>query len=434
MKSSQASPRGSASRWSAKAAPALAAGVAVTLLIVLLNSLQHGTQAPGRTRSGTAPAAQPGRLHLRAGSVIQPRPSAAGWQVSYPIRLPAGYQAPTGIAADPDGAGVWFFASGGTAAHPLDTVFYWAAGRGTLSRYQLDGANQALQAGAQTPIAVTADGTAWIGDNRTLVSVNRRTGAIRTLPLPAVSVARRNSAGLPVPPVARYAQGFTDIDALAIAPGGDLVIARQFATELQVLNPASHLISSVRLPRRTELAGLGADIAGLGRGEVGAALYAGHGVHELGQYAQSRWQVTRGRCPAYAVAMTATAIAATGPGCVAVGTLAPAGPARLAVQPASATAGSQQQACAVPLGGGQLALCSRRGLAVARAGAGSAVTLVLGQIVGLLPAGPAGQAGSTAGGMVLSAITPGLMAPAGQRLWFVPAQGGSVIGLVSPRG
>ncbi len=369
--------------------------------------------------------------HGRPGAIRNPRPNAAAWAVGYPFKLPTGYQSPTGIAADTVGNGVWLFAQGGDSTAPLDTVFYWSGSK--LTAYQLDAADPTLQGGAQTPIVVDADGMAWIGDNRTLVSVNRQTGVITTFKLPDVAIAAPSS-GLPVPPPMASAQDFTVIDALAISAEGSVVIARQFATEFQSFDPSTHQTTTLALPAGTILAGLGNDVAGQAGGEIAAVLYAGQGVHELGQYSNGQWTISQGPCPAYAVSMTASSVAVTGPDCIAVGTVSgTAEPARLSIQPASQTAGSEDQACAVSLASGTVAMCSPLGLAVAQPGSGTSTEVSLGQIVSAISAGPGGQTAGTASGLVALPITPGLMSAASSGdLWFVPAQGGTAVGLLSP--
>jgi len=369
--------------------------------------------------------------HGRPGAIMKPQIGSATWSVTYPVQLPHGYQTPTGMAADILGDGVWLFAQGGTPASPLDTVFYWSNTTAKLDAYQLAATDPTLQGGAQTPIAVDADGVAWIGDNKTLISVNRQTGTISTFDLPDVSTATPGS-GLPVPPPGADAQDFTDIDALAIAPDGSIVVARQFATELEIFDPSTQQASSLPLPEGTSLAGLGEDVAsGLG-GDIAAVLYAGQGIHELGQYSSGQWTVSQEPCPAYAVSMTGTAIAVTGPDCVAVGTVpGGTGPATMTVQPGSSAYGSESQACAVPLTTGTVATCSPGGIALAEPGSASATRLGLGRIVSAIPA--SGQAEGAGAELVALPVTPGSMsAGTNGALWFVPAQGGTSIGLLSP--
>jgi hypothetical protein len=309
-------------------------------------------------------------------------------------------------------------------------VFYWSSRTGQLTAYQLDAANPPLQGGLRTPIAVDTHGVAWIGDNRTLISVSRLTGTISTFQLPDVTIGAPGS-GLPQPPPMGSAQDATDINALAIAPDGSVVIARQFATELQIFSPSTGQTTPLSLPSGTSLAGLGQDVAGQGTGDIAAVLYAGNGIHELGQYANGQWAVSQAPCPAHAVSMTASTIAVTGPGCVAIGTVPSSGqPAGLATQPSSGTAGSEDQPCAVPLTSGTIAMCAPGGMTLASPGSSVTSRVALGQIVSQLSPGPAGAAG---GGLVALTITPGLMsAGSAGELWFVPAQGGTAIGLLSP--
>lgn len=149
--------------------------LSLALPAAVLAASRHpaGSLATGSPSGTTGPSLMHYTIvkHGHPGAIIRPRATAAGVTISYPIQLPAGYQAPTGIAADPGGQGVWLFAQGGSPASPLDTVFYSPGATGPLTEYQLDATNPALQGGAQTPIAADSSGDAWIGDNRTLVSV-----------------------------------------------------------------------------------------------------------------------------------------------------------------------------------------------------------------------------------------------------------------------
>jgi streptogramin lyase len=206
------------------------------------------------TQPNGRPVASNGETELPAGTVVAPSSlsSTEGWAVSYPVHLPSGYQTPSGIAAT--GSALWLFANGGTPQAPLNTAFEWSNGQ--LQSYQLDSSNPALQAASDTPIVVDPSGTAWIGVNRTLVSVNPTSGAIDSFTLPDVTMTS-SGTGLPVPPSTTSAEIYTDIDAIALGANGDIVIGRMYAAELQLLDPASGGISVIPLPSGTELAGLG---------------------------------------------------------------------------------------------------------------------------------------------------------------------------------
>ena len=97
------------------------------------------------------------------------------------------------------------------------------------------------------------------------MSVDRATGTVTSITLPDVAFEGSNGNGLPTPPSATYAEDYSDIDALALAPDGSIVVARQYATELQLVDPSSGAVTSLPLPPGTELASLGSgDVAGLG--------------------------------------------------------------------------------------------------------------------------------------------------------------------------
>ena len=326
---------------------------------------------------------------------------------------------------------MWLFANGETPQAPLDTAFEWSNGQ--LHSYQLDSSNPALQAGSDTPIVVDATGTAWIGLNRTVVSVDPISGSIDTFTLPDVSVADSGS-GLPVPPPGTPAELFTDIDAMALGANGDVIIGRMYATELQVLDLSTGGISAIPLPDPTELSGTGAgDLTGNGS-EVAAALYAGQGEHELGQYVDESWVVSDSDCDASAVSMGSGLLAVTGDGCVAVGALAEGQPATVSSQPVSSNVpitASSDGPCAMAVSPTEVAYCSQDALGIGPVGESSDVSVALGQIAEGPPSIPGGATSGGVIGNTLTPITPGLLAASGSgALWFVPAEGGTDVGVV----
>lgn len=425
----------------------IAIGATAVLFTGLLLA-QHSSNIPRTPGAGPAKAARAVKSHfitpagdVRFKSSSRPRPgqimkplrvaSSAAWSVTYPVTLPAGYQSPTGIAAAANGSDLWLFAQGGSSSAPLDTLFYWTSRTNSLTAYQLDTANESLQAGLYTPIVVDSSGNAWLGDNRTLVYVDRGTGEVTTLTLPDVATAS-TSSDLPVPPTIGQAEDYTSIDALAVAPDGSIVVARQYATALQLVNTSTEAVTGLSLPAGTELASLGeGDIAGAGTGEIAAALYAGSGVHELGQYSSaSGWTLSTSPCPAYAVSMTGDVLGVTGPNCAAFGTDNSAVAPTLESQETTMVTGSEHYACAVYLGQDRVALCGSNVIGMSTLGGASTTSVALGEIAQAPPSYP--NASQQVTGPTSSPIAPGLIATSGDgSLWFVPEQGSQAVGRIT---
>jgi hypothetical protein len=378
----------------------------------------------GRATSKQAAARRAGALpHYHAGQIIPPARDQSGWRVTYPIRLPAGYTTPTALTADPSGSGVWFFAAGRVDGRPRETLFEWSTRSGRLVAHPIDADDRALQAGGWTPIVVDRRGRAWVGINQTLVIIDPESSRVRTILLPPVTVGsrKRGLPGLPGPDPGRHA----GIDALALGADGSIDVARDFSTEMQTVNPRTLHVVDVALPPDTVFAGLDADLAGDGGRTLAAVLYKAHGRHELGQYAERSWSVQDKPCAAYAARFSGRVVVVSGPDCVERGT----DPGRRGLIVMSSVPVPRLAALpsALALSVSTTLSGTRHGLAVTT---GRRSTLIsLGRIV----TGPPSGGGHPVTAPRDVAIVPGLMASIGAgRAWFVPQQGGTLIGLVRP--
>lgn len=246
--------------------------------------------------------------------------AVAAPQVQYPVTLPSGYEQPTGLASDSSG-GVWFFAQGLADDVPQETLFHWSSAQQPMSRYVIDTSETSLNAGQYTPVIADQAGGAWLGINNHLLFTVPGSSELQVVPLPAVTVGAPDS-GLPQLP-GMDPGNTAPVESLAIGPGGTILVARTFATELQVVDPATLAVSTIPLPASTAFVGMGAsDLASGNSGSlVAAVLYSSSGVHELGQYVDNAWTVSDVPCGAYEATISAGTLAIDGDGCVAAGAI-----------------------------------------------------------------------------------------------------------------
>lgn len=367
-------------------------------------------------------------LSSRAGTVVAQTENSTtvrGPTVEYPVALPSGYQAPTGLATD-ESNGVWFFAQGLINGSPQETLFHWSPTPQALTAYAVDVSSAALNAGLDTPIVVDQSGRAWLGINQSLLVATPGLAGLRVLSLPPVALGAPGS-GLPSLPGPQPGD-IAPIESLALGPGGTIVVARAFATELQVVDPSSLAVSSIPLPAGTALAGLGAnDLASEADGGViAAALYSGSGVHELGQYVNGTWSLTPAPCPAYAVAISASTLVVSGPGCVAAGTIPSAASGPVEITSLSVRGLPQGTPRAIALNGTTVLVDLGAGVVSARGGSQSGP-------VSLGETDPGPSVGGSGGGISTPVpIAMALVAPAGGGgAWFVPNGGAARVGQIS---
>jgi hypothetical protein len=267
----------------------------------------------------------------------------------------------------------------------------------------------------------------WLGVDSTLVRVNRYSGRVVYLRLPAVTVGARGS-GLPQLPGAHPGDE-AGVDALALGPEG-LIVGRTFATQLQVVNVVSGAVAHIALPLGTALAGLTSDLASDGK-VIGVVLYSSGGLHELGEYAHRAWSLARSPCATYAVSSSARGLIVSGPGCVARVTARKVG-ASVSSRDGQGTqlvesTGKVRIPCAVTVGPRSLLACTGRGGTLRMFGPHETSGPIS---LGVARPGPSIGGGAT-GSSSSAEVTPLLLSSTGRgRVWFVPAQGDGVVGLI----
>lgn len=271
--------------------------------------------ALGVVSCGSQPATNQLSRPFADGGIRPPVHLPIGWSVTYPVDLPHGYNTITGIASSATGHDLWVFAQG-----PDERLFHIMLPNRVVKSYSLDPAGGRLHAGLETPVAIASSGTVWVGVNESLLELDQATGEVRTTRLPPVSVGAPDS-GLPQLPVPNGG-AYAGIDALTIRSDGSIIVGREFATAIQIFNPATKAVTALPLPPRTALVGLGStDLAQDADGsELAAALYAPNGVDELGQYSNGAWTLSGG-CPAYGVVIYRSEITVSGSHCVAYGAI-----------------------------------------------------------------------------------------------------------------
>jgi len=368
------------------------------------------------SRPGTPPA---------VGTIIKAANSDGTYTVSYPVAVPNGYNAPTGLAVDPSGTGVWFFADSTTAR----TVFHWTASSGKLTDYSLSLSNPDLAAGAITPIVVDAQGRAWVGINHTLAMVDPATNSVQTYPLPAVTLAGPPLVLLPPTPPGVSPEQFAVVDSLAVGANGSIVIGRQFANELQVFSPGDGTFSSITLPVNAVLAGTGQNLGATPNGEVVAILYVGSSSAEVALESGGAWYTVSSTCEPLSLTVGA-ALTLAGPDCVADSHISSSGvTGTLSPLPSAWTALVSHITTAISISAGIDAVGTGGGIDVVDAASGAGTPVDLGQIVLSGESSPGGGSNSTK----TVPITPGLVASDGSgTVWFTIAEGGLQLGLLAP--
>lgn len=339
-------------------------GAVATVCCLLLTACGTAETVREQNATVTTASTKASRGQSLGPSFTGPGVEPSGWSVSYPITLPAGYQMPTGLTADATGD-LWFVSTGDTN----QTVFHWAAGTGNLATFNVP---SGVPGGMFTPIVVDSAGRAWVGENRTLLEVDPTSGSIRAVSLPPVTVGAPDS-GLGIP-------GPTDpgeqaaITALSVGAGGSIVVARQFATELQMVNPSTFTVSTLALPSNTALVGDGVGTADLVSSENGAdivvAMHTAHGLGsistaELGQYVAGGWHVTTAPCPPAELHVSAGQLTVSGPDCLATGTIPSAGPITVSNLP---VAGMAVSTCGLSVSSTAALACDKSGLEAVTSG------------------------------------------------------------------
>lgn len=266
-------------------------GVAVTLLAITITAL---TLAP--TGGPSRGPATTGNVSRTPRSFVPPTDEPAGWSVSYPIALPRNFPAIGGIATDPASGTVWFLSARiPKRTHPLMALFSWSTQTHQLAEFPLPASDSAFD-GPAVPMAATPNGNVWVGLRNQLVVFDSATGLFSNVPLPAV---HHGIWGTTKPDLFDTSD---PIVGLAASSSGTVVVARQFAHVLQLVDSRTSAVRTLSLPGRTALNN--ADYSFLGNvavdasgSDVAAVLIARRtdkpaNVRELWQYVNGRWEFT----------------------------------------------------------------------------------------------------------------------------------------------
>lgn len=363
----------------------------------------------------------PGTLTLQA------QPASSGVTVSYPTQVPNGYGAPTGLVADPNGDGVWFFAE---SDHEI-TVFHFRQSTDSITSIPLEVSPQ-LAAGYVTPMVSDTAGNIWIGIDATLVQVSTSTDSVNYITLPAPPLVSSSVVHLPraIPGVPETA--FADIDSLATMPNGSILIGRMFSSVLQIYNPASTDFSSIALPQDTVIEGTGSDLAVTAAGEIDTILLNGTGGPQILEQFDNEtwvpWAPTDSGCDPESVIAAGGQLLVVGASCIFEGPTSTIESAPTAVSEValdqSALGGATLTAVGLPLSTSETILGTSSGCILT--GTSGETAIPLGTVTE-----PASNIGGFSGDLVVP-VTLGFVSGAHQDgVWFTNGRGGSQIGLLS---
>ncbi|HEX9030754.1 MAG TPA: hypothetical protein VF834_02835 [Streptosporangiaceae bacterium] len=207
------------------------------------------TRQPTTTLHGTLAAPDTGRRFgqhhpntLRASSdqatgvraTIQTRVAASA-------TLPQGYDPIISLAGDQSGDGVWFW------GESSQLKVYHLSRDGQLKTWSVLPLTESLRVGGAAGFAVTSAGVVWLGLNTTLISLDTRTGQVRSWQIPAPSGNPAAASYGPPGSNASY-----EVQALAAAPGGDVAVAKVRSSSVQVLDPATGRFHQVMMPSQDD--------------------------------------------------------------------------------------------------------------------------------------------------------------------------------------
>lgn len=248
-------------------------------------------------------------------TISPPSGEPSGWQVSYPIVVPRGYQDISDLLPTADGTNIWFIA----ADSSQETIFDWSTSSQSMTSYRITGP-PGLGIGQFAPILQDGEGNIWIGLNSRMLELDPRSGQEQTFQLPDVSTAASGN-GLPT-----YPGGGADnpITSIAMMPRGNIAIARSFASELQVLSTTSDAISTVSLPRGTVLPGVAGTIIGDPNvSQLVAVLYSRPSEYQLFTYTDPNWVAESSPCPPYSLSSANGVVTLSGLTCIATSSTGP---------------------------------------------------------------------------------------------------------------
>lgn len=320
----------------------------------------------------SAPTAETSGGHGRPGTptFLPPGAEPAGWSVSYPIRLPAAFPILGGIATNVTTGETWILANSTSSyQRPASSaLFAWNSRRHRL--IYVETLPEKSSQGFAAPMAVAPDGDVWIGLGGILVRVTPTSRRVTTVPLPTVH------AGVGADTAADPLDPHDPVDSLAVSGTGTLVVGREYATTVQLVNPTTLAVSSIPLPADTvvgrdwrSFSDVTIDRSGQDVAVVLVAQPHGHTstIHELGQYVGGSWFTSDAHCQAWDASFSGERLAVTDiAGCIADGTfVAHHGPVRLTFPPGIRVRLEPQ---AVALADGSLVTDSPRGVVALRAG------------------------------------------------------------------
>ncbi len=251
--------------------------------------------------------------------------TASSVHLSYPITLPDGFAAPSGLVAVP--SGVWFF----DASQNTRELFYWSSSSSSLVGYELppsDNDDPALAVSSRTPMAIDAAGNIWIGINRAVLRFDPQTLSWSRTDLPADPLVASDVLS-PPPFVGSSPYSFEVVDALIAPSDGSIVVGRMFSSVLDVISSTGD-VSALPLPTGSVLPGDGPkDLAALPGGEVGAVLYRAGvtvGSWQLGlANSNGQWSDSTPCSEVTGVTSASGVVVAFGPNCIAWATASASG-------------------------------------------------------------------------------------------------------------
>ncbi|HLI52470.1 MAG TPA: hypothetical protein VKU87_11790 [Thermomicrobiaceae bacterium] len=157
--------------------------------------------------------------------------------------LPANSSNPIdALVGDPNGAGVWFWDLTATG-----DVIYHVSGTGKLTAYPIFTGTSVLYQQGSSGLAVGTNGMVWLGINTTLAELNPDSGKVQTWSIPAGQANPRQQ-----PASAEDMAGHRAVNALAVGPKGQVAIAMNSESSVEVFDPPTATFSTLKLPVITD--------------------------------------------------------------------------------------------------------------------------------------------------------------------------------------
>lgn len=392
------------------------------VLFALAATLASVTGCASVTRTSAAQGAQP--VATSSGVSEQPSQSAENISVSYPISLPSGFITFGGIASDLHG-GIWAFAQGADADGALnEAALHWNQAGDLLDKVDLVSLGDNIRTGADSPVIVDRTGAVWVGVRHWLVKIVADKPQL--VSLPGVSEPS-NDSGLQVAPTNAAnsdPEEFANVESLALDPDGNVVVGRRLASALQVVNTSSNVVTSINLPVGTQLGGAARDVVGDGSAPVAVSLYGGNKGFLAAQLGHAGWNETAD-CPAMTLSMGEGSLAVGGPGCAYDTTAGLAGGPH-DVAPAAIGLADSPMVDVAQIDQRSYLADTHDGTYVVT-GSSSIGPLDLGSI----ELGPSSVIGGHGPRTVPITVGNKTVSAGGGRLWFLPSQGGSRLGLIA---